>query len=307
MRTSGALVAIFVLGVFVETATAIDIDTCGITIPDREIGTLTTDLVCPTDDTAIRIGYGATLNMNGHSIETPGGHAVWCNAGKCTITGGSGDVLGEIRGGQAGIYLQRKVRADISNVVIRDCEVGIEAEDWHAGRKGARATLVNVQLTGNAGVAVHVGNVRASNVLVEDNPGSGITAGSSSRLKAEGLIVARNATSAGCQSFGCAGIEMGKVSGSDLSVTDNAGMGIRALKLTLRDSTVIENRRLGALRSLEISELPRLRDVACDASFGWGSQSQVTGACARSTPATRAGLRRGYGRRCRRGACSAGP
>ena len=283
MRTSGALVAIFLLGVFVEAAAAINIDTCGTTIPDGESGTLTTDLACPAESTGVRIGSGATLNLNGHAIETPGGHAVWCNpSGKCTITGsGSAGVLGEIRGGQAGIYLQRKARAIVSSVVIRDCEVGIQAEDWHAGTKGASARLVNVQVTGSTGIAVHVGAVRASNVLIDDNPGSGITAGASSRLKGAGLTVARNATSEGCQAFGCAGIEIANVSGTGFTVTDNAGMGIRALTLKLRESTVVENRRLGALRSLEISELPRLRNVACDASFGWGSQSQVDwGVCA---------------------------
>jgi hypothetical protein len=74
---------------------------------------------------------------------------------------------------------------------------------------------------------------------------------------------------------GASGIEVGVLKGSSLTVTDNAGVGILALEAKLRDSTVVENRRAGALRNLVVSEEPRLHNVVCDASFGWGSQSSV--------------------------------
>ena len=104
---------------------------------------------------------------------------------------------------------------------------------------------------------------------------------STGRLKGAGLTVTGNATSAACESFCCAGIECGDVRGSSLDVSGNNGIGILARFTKLRDSTIFENRRLGAIRGLVIAEKPKLRNVACDSSSGWGGLSAVTwGVCA---------------------------
>ncbi len=64
-------------------------------------------------------------------------------------------------------------------------------------------------------------------------------------------------------------------------VSDNNGIGIYALFAKLADSTVIDNIRAGTGKDLVTSERPRLRNVVCNASRGWGSQSLTPwGVCA---------------------------
>lgn len=268
----------------IGTAAGINIDTCGVRVPDGEVAVLTTDLNCPAETRGVTLGGGATLNLNGHSIAVPDGWGVWCVAAqRCIITGGGGfGPAGEIRGAETGVYLQNRARAKISSVSVRDCKVGIGAEDWHRGVFGASARLANISVSGSSAAGIQVGKVHAENVIVADNPGNGIVAApSSGRLKAIGLTVTRNATSAICASVGCEGINVGSLIGRGLSVTDNAGVGIQALKLKLRSSIVVENRRLGTLKDLVIANRPRLKDVACSASFGWNASSATPwGVCA---------------------------
>jgi hypothetical protein len=184
-------------------------------------------------------------------------------------------------GAQAGIYLQRGARVTASDVVIRSCVTGIEAEDWNNGRTGARARLSNVQVNGGAGVGLQVGRLKLENVAIEGNAGTGIMGTSTSWLKAEGLTVVGNAFSAGCQDYGCSGIDVGEIKGKNVVVTDNGGIGIRALRATLRYSTVVRNVRAGSIKDFVVFERPRLRSVTCDVSLGWGSQSLTHwGVCA---------------------------
>jgi hypothetical protein len=64
-------------------------------------------------------------------------------------------------------------------------------------------------------------------------------------------------------------------------VTGNAGLGIKALETTLRNSTVTDNIRAGQRRDLVSAEEPQLHKVACGVSVGWGSQASVHwGVCA---------------------------
>ena len=267
---------------FADLAAAIDISTCGQQVPDGEIGILTTDLVCDSATTAVRLGIGSTLELDGRSIVVPDGWGVWCGpAARCTIVGGnSPGEIGRISGGETGVYLQRNARLVMSDVAIEDCVTGIGAEAWHAPR-GAKAMLSNVVVTGSVGTALRVGLLNLKNVTLEGNPGHGIVAGASSRLKANGLVVRGNAFSEDCEAFGCSGIDVGTVRGRDFVVSDNNGIGIYALFAKLADSTVINNIRAGSGKDLVTSEIPRLRNVVCNASRGWGSQSLTPwGVCA---------------------------
>jgi len=283
MRNIWGFVLVCLIGVSAARAVTINIDHCGSTIPDNEVGSLTADLNCPPGSTAVSLGYGSTLDMNGHAIDVQNGWGVWCTASaRCTVDGGgSGGALGEIRGGQAGVYLQRKASLSAASLVIRDCETGIAAEDWNNGG-GASARLTNVQISGSDGAAVRVGRVRADNVRIEGNPGDGIAGSSTTSLMANGLTVTGNAFSAGCDVYGCAGIDVGDIKGTNLFVSGNAGLGIHAKSATLRNSIVVDNVRAGSTRDLVISEMPRINKVACNISVGWGSRSSVHwGVCSR--------------------------
>ena len=285
MRMIWGMAIVCVIAVSIERAAAINIDNCGQTIPDNEVGVLTADLNCPSASTAVYVGSGATLNMNGHAIDVPNGWGVWCSAAvRCTVTGGGQfGALGEIRGAEAGVYLGRRARLSAESVVIRDCVTGVEGEDWNAER-GASARLTNVQISGSEGAGVRVSRLKADNVRIEDNPGTGIAGPSGGRLKAKGLTVTGNAFSAGCDVYGCQGIDVGEVSGSNLLVSGNGGIGIRAVTVKLSKSTVIDNVRAGAAKDLVIAEQPRLAKVACNVSLGWGSHSSVHwGVCSLDT------------------------
>lgn len=276
MRKIFGAVLACVIGAWSGRAAAINIDSCGVTVSDNDVAVLTADLNCPDGTTAVRLGKGSTLNMDGHSIEVPNGWGVWCNAAvRCTVTGGGKfGAFGEIRGGQAGVYLQRRARLSADSLVIRDCETGVSAEDWNTDH-GAYARLTNVQITGSEAAAVRVGRIKIDNVRIEDNPGNGIAGLSTTSVKAKGLTVVGNAFSAGCQVYGCEGIDVGEISGTNLLVSGNAGIGIHALSAKLRHSTVIDNVRAGSTKDLVTSEKPRLHKVACNVSLGWGSQSLV--------------------------------
>src|SRR4051794_8567180 len=110
MRTLSGLILACVIGGWAASAAAIHIDSCGVTISDNDLAVLTTDLNCAAGTTGVTLGYGATLDMNGHSIDVPNGWGVWCPAAaRCTIKGGgAGGAFGAIHGGQAGVYLQRR-------------------------------------------------------------------------------------------------------------------------------------------------------------------------------------------------------
>ncbi len=279
-----SILAVFVLfaGLASSASAQTPVDTCGQRVANDEVGVLTGDLVCPAATTAITLGDG-TLDLNGYSIEAPDGWGVWCEAGsKCIVHGGGeGGAAGAIRNAQAGIYLQRHTRLEADGVAIENCAAGIEAENWSSGRRGSKALLTDVSVTGSEDVAVIVGNLTATNVVIEDNPGDGILGATMGILRAEGLTVSGNATSAGCDVYGCSGIDVGKVKGRSLIVTGNAGVGIHALNVTLRDSTVTGNVRAGAGRDLVVAEAPMVRNVECNFSAGWGSQSSVDwGVCA---------------------------
>lgn len=278
-----ALALACVVGLFAVRAAAINIDSCGTTVPDGAVAVLTADLSCASGTAAVRLGAGSVLNMNGRTIDAPDGWGVWCIAGsKCTVNGGGGAgfALGLIRGGQAGIYLGSRARLVADGIVIQDCVAGVLAEDWHATR-GATARLINLTITGSEGTGVRVGRVKADTVTITGNPGTGIAAGSDSALRARGLMVTNNAFSAGCDVHGCEGIDVGELSGTNLVVSGNAGIGIRAREARLRKSTVVDNIRAGVIKDIVTAEKPRLSRVACNASFGWGSQSSTHwGVCA---------------------------
>jgi hypothetical protein len=126
---------------------AVDITSCGQSVPAREVGVLTADLVCDPGERGVTLTLSSTLDLNGHDIVAPDGWAVWCEPGRrCTVIGNGG----EIRASKVGVYLQNRSDLWLSDVTIRDCEVGVLGEDWHNGRRGAKARLTNVFVIGSS-------------------------------------------------------------------------------------------------------------------------------------------------------------
>src|SRR5262245_57792821 len=80
-------------------AQALDIGSCGASIPDGEVGTLTADLVCTDPVPAITLGAGATLELAGHRVQglSADGQTsltvLRCARKRCTIVG-PGEIVG---------------------------------------------------------------------------------------------------------------------------------------------------------------------------------------------------------------------
>lgn len=276
MKTWVGLALIVVVIISVHPAAAVDVTTCGQTLPERSVGVLTGDLVCAPGERGVTLGANSTLDLNGYDIVAPDGWAVWCEPSRrCTLIGNGG----EIRDANAGVYIQNRSRLLMSDVTVRDCEVGVLAEDWHNGKNGAKAHLTNVLVTGSSSSAIRVGRVQLQNVALVDNPGGGLTSSWIGKVKAKGLTVSGNATSANCQQFGCEGVEAGTFTGKDVVLTDNAGVGIRSKWVRLADSTVTGNIRAGSAVDILSYQLPRLLRVICDRAADAANPGNDWGVC----------------------------
>src|SRR5262245_40713502 len=81
----------------VGPAGAFLVQSCGEKVPDGQIGYLYVDLTCPSADSqpALRLGRGAALRMNGHTISStnPAGTVAVLCPSSCTISG-PGQIVG---------------------------------------------------------------------------------------------------------------------------------------------------------------------------------------------------------------------
>jgi hypothetical protein len=244
-------------------AAAIEITACGQSLGEDEVGVLANDLNCEPATTAVSMASGATLYLHGYTIDAPDGWGVWCEAAAdCTVIGGDGT----IQHAAAGIYLQRRARLTLVGGHLRDNHTGVLGEDWNNGRSGARATLTDVTATGSIGAALQVGRLLLERVTLTDNPGHGIFGVITNSVKATDLTVSNNAFSDNCQYYGCSGIAAGRFIGSNIIVTDNAGIGLQARLARVRGGVLSDNIRAGVRKDIVSPRPPILRDVACDRS-----------------------------------------
>jgi len=122
--------ALLVLSLPVVTASpvrALDITTCGVTVPPGEIGALQADLVCAGGN-AVELQSGATLDLNAHvlTLADPGA-VVWCSEKSCTVRSAAaarGRIVGTYESSCVyGIDVVRRVV--LENVEISHCEGGV--------------------------------------------------------------------------------------------------------------------------------------------------------------------------------------
>jgi len=79
MRHSCSLAVGVILLLCGGRAQALDITSCGQTVPAGETGVLVGDLQCDPATRGVTLQYAATLDLNGHALVAPDGWAVWCN------------------------------------------------------------------------------------------------------------------------------------------------------------------------------------------------------------------------------------
>jgi hypothetical protein len=266
MRVFPARLAIVLL--LASRAWALDITSCGTSVPSRVVGVLQADLVC-SDTTALLLGLRSTLDMNGHTL-TVSGHGVYCG-GSCRIVSAlatPGTIVGSSGPFSIGIWGLDDSSIRVENVIVHGFHLGIFGY-------GIRVRAVDVVVFDNdVGIGGHdhgVKSLRADHVTAT---GNGIGIFVTNNVRARDSSVTDNATT---------GIDAGfRLSGKNLTVTNNGAVGIdtslgygdRWGAIVVKDSTVT-----GHTTDLVAGRRPFLRNSSCDtsehrqgfASFGtWG-------------------------------------
>jgi hypothetical protein len=241
-------------------AQTVSITACGTAIPDHAVGSLDADLTCRDPSSAIVIGTGATLALNGHTVQgiaISGQQSlavVRCTTGACTVLGPGGvggndgtTPLGACISGPAegplvvttngqgivdihdcyeGVVTFKSSR--ISDVDVHDCTVGINGQ-----AEGARLARVNASNN-------HFCGVFARRVYGKD-----ITANGNARF---GLI---------------GGAAKGKVKAQNVTATGNGDAGVIGSSVKLRTATVTGND--GYAQGIDIASFvfPHLTATTC--------------------------------------------
>lgn len=166
------LPTLFLLAALPAAAGAVDVTTCGQTVPPDEVGVLQADLTgCGANDVAVAIADRGKLLLNGHAIAS-GAIGVQCIGRRCSVDG-----PGEIRDVSLfGILISKKHgRLRVRDAVVRDSgQIGIAS----LGSRG-RVKLERVTVAGNrSGVETTTnGAVSGKDVEVVGNLQWGVVAG----------------------------------------------------------------------------------------------------------------------------------
>ncbi len=286
MRSGIGLAAILGLCGVSALAHAVDITRCGQPIGRGEVAVLEVDLdcsslpgtcvadpliacsglvdpVCPPfslqnpeptrwcSHAMLTLPRDATLRLNGHAIvgDPVGapGYPVVCDRGRCVIEG-----PGEIRGSTACAVSLFRATLTIRDVSIHDNGCGISAN----GRGTVRAS--NLIVSRNAGSGIEASGVLGENVVASDNGGDGLAA---RRVRIRGLVATNNG--------GNANLPL-------------SGAGVWAQVMRVENATVTGNDGYGTGLDLISSTLPRLEGVTCGRSASL--EPQLVGAPAPGAP-----------------------
>lgn len=257
-------------------ALALDITTCGQTVPAGQVGELQNDLLCSTATPAVNLESGTALHLNGH-----------------TITGGSSGVYGPLEGhfdvrgpgtisdaDVAGIAVGANASATISALTVQGCYFGIYG-DLSLGSR-SRVKAVDVIASGNTYLGIHATKLRLRNVDASGNPGIAGILGT--RISGVDVTASDNGTPPATNGSGHGVVGSGAVRLRNLIATGNNQAGVLSVgrRLVLADATVTGNNgELGAGVDVQSATLPRLRDVTCGLSDRYGTPGvQPWGVCA---------------------------
>jgi hypothetical protein len=237
----------------VGSAYAIDITSCGQSVPDGEAGILQEDLDCSgIQGDGVILGMRSVIDLNGHKIIAPpfagnNNGAVGCRFGgpicrerngvtlcrgrsSCTVVSHNGRA--EIFGGTAaGIASDGDLV--VENVDIHDVETGLYAH----GK--LRATDVSVLRCSSNGM--YSRDLRLTNVESSDNGGLGVWCQYplKSRVRGTGLTTVGNALGGvACYKFNLTGFV---AHGNGAAAGATYGGGVYSFKGVLTDSVVTDN------------------------------------------------------------------
>lgn len=246
-----------------RSAIAIDIATCGITVPRNEVGVIQADMSCG-GAFVVALDHGATLDLNGHAISLANAGyiqaVVRCNDRRCTVGGAGTITCTNVPGGYiTGVGMSRGGRLDIRDVTIQNCDQGI----WDTGTIGARTRVYATDLSvfGSSYNGIEAEKLVGTNIVSNGNGFSGLAV---EQVLGTNITVAGNGAlpplHSGITSFN------GTVKVTQLNAFDNAQHGVEAKKVVLTSSTLTGN----GFADISSKRLPRLTTTTCGTSNGWG-------------------------------------
>ncbi len=269
------LPSILLLARFVNAA--VDITTCGQTVPSFDVGWLQADLVCPNPNTAddclasgtgtpagVTLQANAVLQMNGHSITGGcfGVAALTGSARRSIAIAGPGTISGAFYG----VYFIG--RLTISSVTLDGNGAGVVSPRSSTNKSRLFATFVtaNNSVGPFDGSGLSAYRIDATSVTTNGNISSGINA--DARLVANGVTANGN---------GYGVYSNGRVAIDGLTATNNRYYGVAARRLRLRNATVTGNQ---SGIDLWTHARPSAVAVTCDHSGSQTTPSIPWGVCA---------------------------
>jgi hypothetical protein len=243
-----AMTVVFFLAT-TRVGTAVDITSCGATVPDTEVGILQTDVSCIGAFIGVTLGNAATLNLNGHSLTGGFNDGVRCLGRRCTVIGPGTIASSSVADGINGIEAGASARVTVHGLRVTGFTNGV--------LRGGRGKTVATDAMFDHNIVGIMGDVKATNVDASNNMTGGIAAG----RKASGSNVVTSGN-------GAFGIEVvgGSVRMSNLVADDNGTVGIYAQKVRLRDSDVTGNNGFALGIDVASASKPGLRNTTCGKS-----------------------------------------
>jgi hypothetical protein len=236
MRTS--ITCAWSIILFAGAAGAVDITTCGDTVPSGDTGVLLNDLLCPTTGPAVIVEHRGTLKLVGHTIEG-GSVGVDCIGARCAVDDANsarGLILGAAPLGdtQAGVRFLGRARLD--NVEIRNAGVGVQGPN-------GKLDIVNSIVEVCESHCIEVKRIVAEDLAIDGAGGDGINVktfktdmengGVSVGFSGgNGITAARSFYGLNIESTDNVGdgISAHKVKGEDISTYSNGGAGTRSAR-----------------------------------------------------------------------------
>jgi hypothetical protein len=257
-------------------ALAVDVTTCGQTVPDREIGVLQTDLVCPNPGTiddclsptapvAVNLAKRGSLDLNGHTI-TGGCYGVRTASdyhGRHTITG-PGTITGAVIG------VEFTGRLTISDVNVDDNWGGILSVKTSTNRS-SRLIATNVSASGSTGPLSGEG-FWAPKVVLENCTANGNVGVS---ISADLRLVGRGVSANDC---GTGVISLGRLVLDGFTITNSTYSGIIAQRAANLKNGIVTG--TGATVDVCFNQVPVTSNLTCGtSSLGCGAVVTPLGIC----------------------------
>jgi hypothetical protein len=233
-----ALIPLIAIAASSVPAAALDITSCGVTVPRRGIGVLQADLSCPTSPFVVRLLPRATLDLNGHLIQggdfttavvvgvgaDDGTDPIGIGRGSFTIVG-PGGISGlthpPLNTGTLACVLvsdgRVEIASDTGTVELHHCVNGILGSSGVDPNGRARAVVAHAYVHDTVEAAIAVSKLQTANTSVSQNLGMGVSA--------DRKLIATDVTA---NDNGLIGLYAPVIKGTNVTTQNNGNNGVDA-------------------------------------------------------------------------------